>query len=104
MLRLDTLNKSATIAVFDTTVTDHFMIFLKLSNTINKNDLCSKTKVSIDYDRALRLLGEINLSELLLQTNPTIITELLINSLKKCLLESTITKPIPCKVGLINPG
>lgn len=103
MLKLDMANISAAVAVLDTTVTDHYMIFLKISNIINRNNLSSKTKTSINYDKALLLIRNSNLHELHLQTNPTILTELLINSIKKCLLESTILKPIPCSVRLIKP-
>lgn len=103
MIKLNANTKHAEVAVLDTTITDHSMIFLKLSKTIDKNSIRSKTKIIVNYEKALELLKETNLPNLITTSNPVTLTKSLINCITKCLTESTIFKPIPCNTRLIKP-
>jgi hypothetical protein len=103
MLKIDKSKTCATVGVLNTSITDHFMVFLKLSkiNTIN-NDL-RKTKTVTDFENALCSLSKENLSNLHNVTDPNILADLLISSLRKCLLENTIITLIPRNNRIIKP-
>lgn len=102
ILRLAPSKKSAFIGIVDATITDHNMIFLKLSHLTEKHQL-TKTKTIVNLDKAIELLKTNNIQELLNLTNPNLLTDTLIGLLQQCVTSSTLVKNIPVKYRLIKP-
>ena len=102
ILKLRPGKKSAFIGIIDTTITDHLMIFLKLSDLTKKHRI-SKTKTVINLDKAVDLLKTMNTQDLLNLTNPNVLTDNLISLLQKCIIDSTLVTSIPIKNRLIKP-
>lgn len=103
ILKMDNGMYLASIIVFDDTITDHRMIFLKLSSTIKSKIHKTKYKTIINYEKAKMSLKESNLDNLLTYNNPTELTNTLITKLQQCLFDNTITKRISSKDRLIKP-
>lgn len=94
MLKLEQRKLSSYIAVLNTSITDHYTIFIKLTSS-KQNITCSKTKEYVDYDIAYAKLLEKNIPTLLLCDNPEIVAENLVKHLSDSLKESKIVKKIP---------
>lgn len=90
------------IAVLNSSVTDHSAIFLKLSS-LKQKSVCSKTVEHIDYDKAVTLLLEKRLPELLNCDDPNRVTEQLINNLSQSINESKTIKIVPRSRRTIKP-
>jgi hypothetical protein len=104
IIKLCGANKSATIAVLDTTITDHAMIFLKLCSVKSTHlNINKKVKKVINYDRAIEYLKSENLNDLLTQADPNLITQGLITILQKCLALNTQTITVPGTKRIIKP-
>lgn len=103
MLKMDSSMYLASIVVFDSTITDHSMILLKLSSTIKPKIHKTKYQTIINYEKAILSLKESNLDDLTTYNNPTELTNTLITKLQKCLYDNTITKRICSKDRLIKP-
>lgn len=88
VLKIDKSKSSAVIAILNTSLTDHLMILLKLSN-VTKPYRCQKTKTVIDYDKAVTALKNCNLTDLMLDTNPNKIADELTHNINKSLEENT---------------
>lgn len=102
IIRLDTCKKSAKIAVIESTVTDHFLIFLKIS-CFNRIHVNKKIKEVINYDSALLQLKSENLNDLLALTDPDLIAQGLITTLQKSLALNTTTITTPRKEQFLKP-
>lgn len=102
MVKLDPTNASVTVAILSTTITDHSMIFLKMSNKKPIRKI-AKTKTTINFDKAIENLGNSNLQNLINLADPNTICNLLINKIQTCLTNNTITTIIPHKSRLIKP-
>lgn len=102
IIKLDPLYSTVSIAILNTTITDHSMIFLKISNNKYKH-VISKTKTKIDFNKAMESLKESELNKLVNLTNPNIICDRLIQILQSCLINNTVTMTIPQKCRLIKP-
>jgi hypothetical protein len=101
ILKINPTNKT-TIAVLNTTITDHQMIFLKLSNqVINKNSI--KTKSTLNLEKAVHDIKEIKLSELLDINDPNTLTNCLVQKLQLVISLNTITQNITQKCRIIKP-
>lgn len=104
MLRINKKHLSADIAVLHTTITDHFTIFLCLSNLKNKiNNEVIKTRTKINYEKINNHLQKKELTELLLYNDANLVTDLLIHSLKECIDLSTEIINIPKNKRIIKP-
>lgn len=102
MLKLEKDKSSAQVAVLNTSITDHAMIFLNLSyQTYCKK--CINIKTVTDFNKALISLKEKNLSELLFCDNPNILIERFINVIFESLQENTNTVHVPSSKRLIKP-
>lgn len=102
MLKLDKNKLSAQIAVLNTTVTDHSMIFLNLSSQ-TVNNKCQKIKTVTDFHRSLVTLAKNKLSELLFSEDPNYVIEQLINRITESLQEHTDTINVPKNKRIIKP-
>lgn len=103
ILKLQPENYTATIAIANTTVTDHFMNILKITNKIHSNKLIkTKTRTTLNTKNALYHL-EHNLPELLTLKNPNLLTDTLIKTIQECLKIHTIKKLIPLKNQMLKP-
>lgn len=103
ILKLDSSVFSASIIVFDSTITDHNMIFLKLSSGVTCKQHKTKYKTVTNYEKALLSLKESKLDYLLSYDNPTTLTNELITKIQQSLLDNTVTKRISSKDRLIKP-
>lgn len=103
MLKIDKNNLKASIVVINTTITDHSMIFLKLSNVSSRAGCCKKYKTLLNIDDAIISLKNSNLQDLLTYTNPNTLAELLINKIQNCILQNTIIKLVPKSNRTIKP-
>lgn len=95
-------NKSVTIAVLATTITDHMMIFLKITNQL-KSCPNNKIKTTIHYDKALEYLKSANLLQLLLLTDPNMITQSLIYTLQQSIMMCSTRSLVSRNVRIIKP-
>lgn len=102
ILKLEKPKKSGSVAVLNTTITDHYMILLKLSNVVNTYK-CFKSKTVVDFSKALVTLNESNISELYLIDDPVLLSTLIIEKLQNCLQQNTITSLIPRNSRIIKP-
>lgn len=78
------------------------MIFLKMTN-IKGSINTSKTKTSVILIKAAESFKCLDIQDMLSCTDPVILTDLLINQLRQCILANTITSKIPCKNRIIKP-
>lgn len=78
MLKINKKLTIATVAVLNTSITDHLMILLNLSDSVTQSNKNQATKTIVDYENACKLLQEQNLAELFLYTDPNVYTDLLI--------------------------
>lgn len=103
ILKLDQNKLSANIAVLNTSITDHAMIFLSLcfKETVNKKKY--KLKTTVDYDKALVNLSEKNLNQILLHDDPNTVTELLVSKIAESLQENTTLARVPKSKRIIKP-
>lgn len=101
ILKLNKAKTVATIAVLDTSTTDHLMILLTLSKTTYLSSI-RKTKIFIDFEKAIQNLHE-NYTDLLLLNDPNILSKLLINRIQKSLADNTKTIHIPRSKRIIKP-
>lgn len=102
MLKLDKSRVVAKIFVLNTTVTDHAMIFLCLTN-INRVLKCNKTRQVTDFASALESLMLKNISELLFCEDPNWVLNILTHKINESLLENTKTIKIPKNQRVIKP-
>lgn len=102
ILKIDKNKKAASIAVLNTTITDHFMIFLKMSDIVNAHK-CSKIKTVVDFGKAVATLKESNIFDLVSMNDPVALTELFVDKLRYYLLQNTITTLIPRNNRIIKP-
>lgn len=103
MLKLQSNDCTGTIAIADTTVTDHSMTIFKMTNNIHSNKIKkTKTKSSLNTKNALEHLKH-NLPELLTIKNTNLLADMLIKTLQDCLNLHTIKRVIPLKNQMIKP-
>lgn len=102
IIKIDKNKRTAKIAILTTTITDHSMILLQLTDVKNINNV-SKSRMILDYESASLTLKNKNLSELLLMTNPNTITSILIERIKESILENTRAVQIPSSQRVIKP-
>lgn len=102
MLKLDTDKNSAFIAILNTSITDHYMIWLKISHLVAK-EKCSVTKTTLNFEKALDSLKSTNLHELLRCDDLDFISLCLINAIRKCIIDNGITSTISVKNRIIKP-
>lgn len=103
MLKLDKNQMSANIAVLNTSITDHALIFLSLCFKEDLYKINTKIKTIVDYEKALVNLGEKNLPEILLHNDPNIVTELLVTKIIECIKEKTASIKVPRCKRIIKP-
>lgn len=102
MLRIDKRKTSASIAIIQTTITDHYTALLTLSKIKNKQ-FSNKTTTTVNYEEALKYLQENNLSEFLFCNDPNLLTDQLIKKLINAINHSTNTTTIPNSKRIIKP-
>lgn len=102
ILKIDNNKAKTYIAVLNTSVTDHLMIFMKLSN-LTKQYKCNKTKLVVDFDKALADLNQSNTLDLIYENDPNNLTTSLINSINKAVQHNTKEIHITKKKRIIKP-
>jgi hypothetical protein len=102
MLKLDQNCTKPDVLILDATITDHAMILLRLDNRKNTNH-CRVTKTNVNFDKALSILARENIGILFNITDPNLLTEILINTIRRCLSESTIITLVPRNNRIIKP-
>ena len=102
IIKLKPASKTATIAIIHTTITDHFMTFLKITN---HTDIIKPTKLksTFNIEKGLSLLKDCDLANLLELTNPNTLTNNFIEILQNCITLSTTTEVIPLKNRTLKP-
>lgn len=93
--------KSASIAVIDSSITDHSTILLKISN-LKINNKC-KTKITTNYEEALKTLKTTDLSKLLTVNDPNSVVEQLTLTIQQCLQSNMKETSVPRKNRIIKP-
>ncbi|CAG4995799.1 unnamed protein product [Parnassius apollo] len=101
MLKL-THDKVAQIAVLNTTITDHTMVLLHITN-VKPQLVYNKTKCIVDFEKAIIDLKNKNIHELLLCNDPNVLTELLLGKLMQSLKENTGLLLVPKCKRIIKP-
>lgn len=102
MINVNPTHYAASIAVLDTTITDHKMTVIYLYRK-NKSYSAPKARLVTDYDEALKTL-KLNLESGILKTqDPNILTNGLINSITDSLKNNTKLVKIPCSKRIIKP-
>lgn len=102
MLKISKLKVSASIAVLDTTITDHFTILLCLSK-IRITKTANKIKKTVDFEVALNYLKEKKLSDLLYCDDPNTLIDLLTGKLTEAINISTTVTKIPYSKRIRKP-
>lgn len=102
MLKINRVKFSATIAILDTTTTDHFSTFLTIAKIKFKHKE-SKTKTTVNFDEALKYLLNKNLSELLFCDDPVSLTTILIDKISESLKLHTKVTMVPCSKQILKP-
>lgn len=99
---LDPSKTTATVAVLDTTITDHKMVLMNLyvKNITHKP---RQTKTSTNYSDAHDLLKTKNITELFDILDPNILCHNLIDLITNCLHEHTITINISNNKRILKP-
>lgn len=107
MLKIDKKKTTASIAVLETSTTDHKSVLLCISK-IKKRLQLNNTKTVIDFENALLHLKNCNIEELLNYNDPTALIDILINKISESLEQNTMVVPIPrskrIKKPWITPG
>ncbi|KAL4705379.1 hypothetical protein ACJJTC_016572 [Scirpophaga incertulas] len=94
---------SAIITVLDTTVTDHKMVSTCIYKNQIKTDKPPKTKISVNYDKALKELQSISTDHLLSINDSEEMTKELIALLTKIINNNSEIKSIPRSKRIIKP-
>ena len=103
MLKLDKRRNSAFIAILQTSITDHCMIFLNLSTLSTNTFKITKTKTVVNYDNALLSLQGKNLQELTILSDPNEFSDMLIDRIVSSLVEHTKILSIARNKRIIKP-
>lgn len=103
ILKMGMSASSATVIVFDSTITDHRMILLKITNIIKTSQNKLKCKNSINYEKALQKLKECNLLQPASYDDPAALADISIAKIQQCLNDYTKTKRIASKDRIIKP-
>lgn len=102
MLKINKLKFKSTIAVLQTSTTDHLTIFLTISKLKHDREKI-KTKTISNFEKALEELKNKNLSDLLYSDDPNIIIDSLIYKIMETLKSNTQITSIPKKYRIIKP-
>ena len=102
MLKINKKNVFPFIAVLQTSITDHFTIFLCLSKIKNSSPSI-KTKTDINFEQALKHLQQQNLAELLTCDDPNQLTCQFINILANTIENNTIIHKVPNSKQIKKP-
>lgn len=103
MLKIKRNKISAHITVIHTTITDHYMIFLKLSRVKNITTIIPKIKTKINFEKALNSINKYKLTELLSCDDPQTLSEQFLKCLGDCLLQNTVISLVPRSQRIIKP-
>ena len=98
----DTTKVGATVAVLDTTITDHKMIFVSICSIIYKPKVQS-TRTVTNFNESLITFQTYNTTELLNITDPKILCSKLIDLITNCIEKNTKVIKIPCNKRIIKP-
>ncbi|KAG7303396.1 hypothetical protein JYU34_011899 [Plutella xylostella] len=99
MLKTSKIKFSAKIAVLNTTTTDHYTVLLVLSKQKKYNTI-KKSKITTNYEEALKQLKNKNLALLLHCNDPEKLIDDLIYKLNESLKDNTTVTPISKKTVL----
>lgn len=102
MLRIKRSKITAFIAILHTSITDHFTTFLSLSK-VKDNQNTLKTNTTTDFEKALTYLREKKLTDLLLCSDPNILTDCLTQRIIDSIKNNTTTIKIPSNKRRIKP-
>lgn len=100
---LDPNKYSATIAVLNTSVTDHLMTLTNIYAKTEVNHIKKFTKVHVNFKEAINSLFEHDLVNLLKIEEPNSLTDKLINVINTSLITNTKTVKIPNTQRIIKP-
>lgn len=102
MVNIDPTKYSATIAVIETTITDHLMTLFNIYSN-SKSTVSKNTKTMTDFPGALKTLQELNLSKLLSIEQPENLAQEIVNTISKSLEQNTKTINVPHNKRIIKP-
>lgn len=102
MLKLDRKKIDARVAVLNTTITDHLMVFCSLTKIKYTREIIKK-KTYIDFDKALITLANKNLSSLQQCDDPNSLLEVLTTKITESLQENTHSMSLPKNHRIIKP-
>lgn len=102
ILKLNNHKTNTNIAVLNTTITDHQMVFTCISK-IKEINKAAKSKTSVNFDKALDSLANKNISNLLFCDDPNTLVELLIQKITESLQENTTTQSLTKSNRTIKP-
>lgn len=102
MLRINGKKISPSIAILQTSITDHFTTFLSLSKTKNI-EIIHKSVTTLNFEQALNYLQEKNIQELMFCKDANALTDVLIEKLIDTIKNNTIIKTIPNNKRIIKP-
>lgn len=102
MLKIDKKKVTASIAILETSTTDHKSVLLCISK-IKKRSQLNSTKTVINFENAVLHLKNCNIEELLSYNDPTTLIDILISKISECLEQNTTVVPIPRSKRIIKP-
>lgn len=102
MLNINEKKYIASIAILQTSTTDHYTIFLNLSKQKSKH-VINKTFTKVDYENAVISLQNSNISELLYCNDPDKLIDDLTKKLTQAILKNSILLQIPRSKRIIKP-
>lgn len=103
MLKLDKPHNSAFIAVLKTTVTDHNMVLLKITQSNKTQDYTYKSQTICNLENACKTITDYDMSHLYTCNDPNVFADTLIRDLKEAILSNTSIKLISNNKKILKP-
>jgi hypothetical protein len=102
MMKLDEPNRSALVAILHTSVTDHQMVLLNISNMTNSLKPM-KTKSVLDFHAAYKSLITTDISDFAYCSDPNVFADQFISIIKKALQSHTTLKVLHSGDRMLKP-
>ncbi|RVE41988.1 hypothetical protein evm_013363 [Chilo suppressalis] len=103
ILKIDEHRHSAFVAVLNSSITDHSMILLCLTNIPDKKTVNAKSKIIVDYKNVCKSLSAVDISSFSTYKDPNALADALIGLIKSEIQINTKTKIIPNSKTKLKP-
>lgn len=103
MLRLDKMCNCASVAVLNTTVTDHYMVNLTVSSLDSCYNDSLRNIARVNYDNAFNSLIKADVSYLTSCNDPNVTANRLIEIIRTVLLSNTTIRCVPADKRILKP-